>query len=313
MGVQNFFKITNEQGEVLEEIGETQKISNLAGSRVSIDASNIIYSSLLALSSVHSLTDSEGNPTGHIQRILQMVQQYHKEGVHQVWVFDSPNPNKLKRKELERRKKRREEAAQKGYKNAEKINFKLTGKHVEDIQQLLALMGISYIVAPDGVEAEQYGAMMTTGENPFCAFMVSGDSDVILFGGNLLRIVSEKSATGKTKKTVYKEYMLSDVLKFLGVTYSQLLKIAVCLGTDFQSEKIKGIGPKTVVKKVKSGNVAYTEEHEEVIDYYQSVTENLSDINTSELNVEGLTKFLLGKSFAESKIKTAIEVMSKKI
>lgn len=312
MGVKNLFQIPvadsdhPQHGSPLRDIGEEIDLSDMKGHRICVDASDFIYNSLLAFARVDTLTDSDGNSTGHILRIFSLVQSLHKSGVHQVWVFDSPKPNKFKKYEQEKRRERRAIAATNGQ---EKQSFVMTSKHVNDIKKLLALMGISYMEAPDGIEAEHYGAFLTAGTigERFCTYMLSADSDVLVFGGNLLRHMKPPGS----KKTVYKVYEQDEVLEALGITYDQLLQVAVCLGTDFQSAKVARIGPKTVIKKVKDESVTFTEELIEVMDYMRSdpPSEGVQYIE-NELDADGLRAFLLEKNFASDRIDTAITVMS---
>jgi len=173
-------------------------------------------------------------------------------------------------------------------------------------------MGVTFLEAPEGIEAEHYGAFMTSGDisKRFCTYMLSADSDVIAFGGNLLRHTTEKSATGKSKKTVYRVYELDDVLEALDIDYNDFLKVCVSLGTDFQEAKIKGVGPKTVVKKVKDDKISFDEDLTAVMDYYRSdPPAQGADIQENKLDPDGLREFLLSRNFKEDRITTAIEVM----
>lgn len=316
MGVHDLFKVpvSNEEhdhySETLGEIGEKIDLKNLEGHRICIDASDYIYNSLLAMAHVDTLTDSEGRPTAHILRIFNVVQMLHKAKAKQIWVFDSAKPNKFKKFEQEKRKLRREQGASKGQ---EKQAFVITGDIVNDIKKLLYFMGVTYLEAPEGIEAEHYGAYMTSGDigQRFCTYMLSADSDVLAFGGNLLRHTTEKSPSGKSKKTVYRVYELDDVLSALDVDYDEFLKICVALGTDFQSAKIKGVGPKTVTAKVKQGKISYDEELTSVMDYLRSKPPaNGADLQENKLDPTGLREFLLARNFKEDRINTAIEIMN---
>jgi 5'-3' exonuclease len=315
MGVHDLWKIPVANTEhasydkLLGDVGEKLDLKDLKGHRICIDASDYIYNSLLAMAHVDSLTDAEGRPTAHILRIFSVVQMLHKAGAKQIWVFDSATPNEFKKFEQEKRHARREQGAQKGH---EKQAFGITSEIVNDIKSLLTFMGVSFLEAPEGIEAEHYGAYMTSG-NPgqrFCTYMLSADSDVLAFGGNLLRHTTEKSASGKTKKTVYRVYEQDDVLSALDVDYEDFLKICVALGTDFQSAKIKGVGPKTVVAKVKNDKLTFDDELVAVMDYMSTdPPTDSADMQENTLDADGLKEFLLAKKFKEDRIDIAIEVM----
>lgn len=307
MGVTKFFEIVNKnvlsdsEGKKISDLGEDVKLEDLSGLRICVDASTMIYQALLALQFVSSLTDSSGKPTGHINTIFNKVLMLKKAGVEQVWVFDSPSPSKLKEKELQERAKRRENAKD------EKQAFKMTGEHVKDIQDLLEHMGILYIVAPPGIEAEQYGALMTQGDDPYCSYMMSGDSDVLLFGGNLLRPMTQKSTTGKSKKTVYATYNIKKILSEFDITREQLVTMGVSLGSDF-APKTPRIGPTSVHTSLKKNKLVLTTEQQAAYNYFMSGLETTSAaINKSKYDRQNLISFLTKRGFNEDRITKAID------
>jgi len=92
--------------------------------------------------------------------------------------------------------------------------------------------------------------------------ILSCDTDTLIFGGPHNRALLIKG-----KGSTYLKYELCDILKHMKLTYKQLVKISVALGTDF-NKKILGIGPKTVVKKVLDDKVSFTKRHRKVIKMY---------------------------------------------
>ena len=44
---------------------------------------------------------------------------------------------------------------------------------------------------------------------------------------------------------------LSKTLNETGLTYEQLIDVAILIGTDFNPDGIKGLGPKTALKLIK--------------------------------------------------------------
>ena len=248
MGVKGFFKITIGK-KTFEQLGSKVQLKDLKDKVIGIDASFIIYNSALAFYLSSSPINGDGASeikdgapestsdttsdtktdtlTSHLHIILNKVLQFKKNNIEQLWIFDNPVSHRLKAKELATRDQTRE--------------FKLNSKIVEETKKLLNYLGITYITAPKNVEAEHLGAMLTP---KVCDLFLSGDSDVLIFGGNLLR--PKKEGT----KTVYYAYYFEEFLKDADISYDQLVKIAVAMGNDFNT-KIKGIGPKTVVSKIK--------------------------------------------------------------
>jgi flap endonuclease-1 len=256
------------------------------------------------MSHVNELTDADGNTTAHVNTILAKILQLDKAGISQIWVFDSPKPNPLKAAELADRDRKAYNS------NDPKVQFRMKSKHVNDIKKLLTLMGIPWVEAPEGIEAEQYGAWMTRGEVPasrFCQYMISGDSDVLAFGGNLLRPYSKLSATGKSKKTSYQVFELSDILQETGLSYDSFLEMAVTMGTDFCS-KTPMIGVKTVIQKIKDEAVKFTPQQRKVIEYFKSrPPRSEQDAHFSEYNKTELIDFLVSLKFNEEKVKERIK------
>jgi 5'-3' exonuclease len=316
MGIKQFFKIkiinkdSEFDGMVISQLGEVVSLKKFKGERICNDASHTIYQSILALDSIQSLTDSEGNTTIHLNIILNKIIQQAQAGITQIWIFDSPTPNPMKVKELAKRKEKREKAAKEG---KEKIEYRLNKQHIEEVQFLLNNLGIMYITAPPGIEAEQYGAYLTKGpiNERFCKYMISGDSDVLFFGGNLLRITSEKSATGKTKKTIYQAFDLSDFLNETNLTNDEFLKMGVAMGSDW-NEKAPSVGPGTIMKKI--NDVYITPTMEDAIDYYKSdIGDKIgqADIVEGKYNRDKILEFLLSKKFNKERLEGRLDAFEK--
>jgi flap endonuclease-1 len=313
MGVLEFFKVAL-NGKAINEYGKEISLETLAKIskfRVCVDADNMIYSSILAftLQQGDALTSKTGKFTMHVNTILNKILQLKKLGLEQIWIFDSPHPNPLKEKELKRR------AAVKAKAKDARARFKITSEHVKEVQQLLTLAGITWVEAPKGIEAEQYGAWMTQGdiEDRYCRYMISGDSDVILFKGNLMRPVKKRSATGKSSKTMYQIYEVTAMLQDAGVTYDELVKIGIAMGTDF-NDHIKGIGPKTVEKKVKDGTVdgKMTPTDKQAYEYFKKDISGMlgeSDLHAPKYNETALAKFLKERSFNIEKLKPRLKIL----
>lgn len=166
-------------------------------------------------------------------------------------------------------------------------------------------MGILHIEAPPGIEAEQYGAYLTMdrgGKGRFCDFIISGDADVLAFGGNLLRPTVKKSSTGKSRRTVYVAYEIDAVLEELAVTRDELVQCAVSLGTDF-ADKVPRVGIKTVVDKVRNGKIVFDEYQIRAKEYFLSpVSGGSAKIVQSKVDTDGLIEYLVGKKFNKDRL-----------
>ena len=70
MGVNQLFKVLHKKsGKTINDLGNTVCLSDLKDQRICVDASGFIYSSLLGLYQIDTLTDEQGNPTGHVNTI----------------------------------------------------------------------------------------------------------------------------------------------------------------------------------------------------------------------------------------------------
>lgn len=303
MGIKDFFKIVHE-GVPITDLGTPIDLENLKGKNICIDASWVIYSSLTALQHVDTLTDEKGNPTGHINNVMQRILSYKTKEINQLWIFDNPESNPVKAIAYESRNTRREKSTN------EKVKFKMTSKHVNQIKKVLDFAGVSYIEAPPGIEAEQYGACLCRGENPVCYAMLSGDSDVLIFGGKFIRQFKEKKPGRKTKVTSYHLYDPDIIIGEYSLTTNELVEIAIALGSDFAA-KVPGVGPKTVVKRALASTIKFNEEQLRAIEYITSVVPIcMDDLHESEINKKALSEYLMKHGFEETRVNTLVEKLA---
>ena len=242
------------------------ELKELKGKVVAIDAYNALYQFLTAIRQPDGtpLMDRMGRITSHLSGLFYRTINLIENGIKPVYVFDG-KPPEIKKMEIERRKKVKEEAVKK-YEEALKkgdleaakryaqMSSKLTEAMVEDSKRLLTAMGIPWVQAP--AEGEAQAAYMAKKGDAFAA--ASQDYDSLLFGAP--RLVRNLAITGKRKlprKNVYVEVKpelieLDKLLKTLGISREQLIDIAILLGTDYNPEGVKGVGPKTALRLVKS-------------------------------------------------------------
>jgi flap endonuclease-1 len=129
----------------------------------------------------------------------------------------------------------------------------LTDDMLEESRKLLDAMGIPWIQAPSEGEA-QCAFICRKGDADYSG---SQDYDVLLFSSP--RLVRNLSITGRRKLPRQEAYIeikpeiieLEKVLSELGITREQLVIIGILVGTDYNPDGIRGIGPKTALKIVK--------------------------------------------------------------
>lgn len=242
----------------------------LSGKIVAIDAYNALYQFLAIIRQPDGtpLKDRSGKITSHLSGLFYRTANLVEKGIKVTYVFDGTPPD-LKEAEIKRRAKVKAEALVK-YEKAIKegkievarsyaqMTSKLKDYMPNDSKRLLSELGVPWIQAPS--EGEAQAAYLTTkGDADYCA---SQDYDSLLFGANaLLRNVTISGRRKIPRKNIYVEVVpeimkLDHVLKELKINRRQLIDVAILVGTDFNPDGIKGIGPKTALKLIKKhGNI----------------------------------------------------------
>jgi flap endonuclease-1 len=198
----------------------------------------------------------------------------------------------------------------------------------EDSKKLLDLLGIPWIQAPSEGEA-QAAHLTKKGEADYCA---SQDYDSLLFGAP--RFIRNITISGRRKlpsKNIYIEVVpevveLEQVLRECGITYEQLVDVGILIGTDFNPDGIKGLGPKTALKLIREHgtlenaiphvkNAEFPVEPQRIreIFLHPTVTDNYK-IQWKDPDVEGVVDFICrGRDFSEDRVRKALEKMQRGI
>ncbi len=316
------------------------RLEDLSGKSIAIDAYNALYQFLAIIRQPDGtpLKDSSGRITSHLSGLLYRTSNLVELGIKPIYVFDGVPPA-LKEVEIKRRMKTKEEALIK-YEQALKegrieearmyaqATASLKDYMAEDSKRLLDLMGIPWIQAPSEGEA-QAAHVVKRGDADYCA---SQDYDSLLFGAP--RLVRNVAISGRRKlpgKNVYIEVEpevieLERVLKGCEITYEQLIDVGILVGTDFNPEGIKGLGPKTALKLIKEygsleNALPYIEDAEFPVEpqkikeifLHPKVTDNYK-IEWREPDVEGVINFICcERDFSEDRVRKALEKMQKGI
>lgn len=241
-------------------------LRELSGKAIAIDAYNALYQFLAAIRQPDGtpLMDRKGRITSHLSGLFYRTINIVEAGIRPVYVFDG-KPPELKAKEIAERmkikeeaRKRYEEAVRSGDVEAARkyaqMASRLTSEMVDASKELLSAMGIPWVQAPS--EGEAQAAYMAKKGDVWAA--ASQDYDSLLFGAP--RLVRNLTISGRRKlpnKNVYIEIKpevvyLEKVLNNLGINREQLIDIAILVGTDYNPEGIKGIGPKQALRLIKT-------------------------------------------------------------
>ncbi len=236
----------------------------LSGKTLAVDGYNMLYQFLTTIRGPDGapLTDSHGNVTSHLTGLFSRVANLLGKGIRLVFVFDGAMPD-LKRRELDRRRMVKEDAAAK-YESAKEREdtgemrkyagrtSRLTREMVAQAKELLDALGVPWIDAPSEGEA-QAAALVAQGH---AWAVVSQDADALLYAAP--RIIKNLAISGRRKlpgKLAYASVEPEliehkDVLAQLKLDLAQLRVLAVLIGTDYNPGGVKGIGPKKGLKLV---------------------------------------------------------------
>lgn len=322
-------------GVDLSDLVPRQKIEleRLSGKTLAVDAYNMLYQFLAIIRGPTGvpLMDSEGRITSHLSGLLYRTTNLAERGIRLVYVFDGLPPA-LKEAEIQRRRTVRREAVvkyEKAVKRGEVVEAKryaqatasLKDTMVEDAHRLLNYLGVPQIQAPS--EGEAQAAYMATRGDVWAA--VSQDFDSLLFGAQ--RLVRNLAITGRRKVPLQEAYIqvepeiieLDTALISLKLTREQLIDLGILIGTDFNPDGFKGIGPKTALKLMNEhGSIQRMAEKKpefkmpsnlERIREIFAHPETTSDykVEWREPDTESLVRFLCGeRDFNEERVRTAV-------
>ena len=320
------------------DIVDARKISipDLAGEMVAFDGNNILYQflSIVRGSDGQPLRDRQGNITSHLSGLMYRNSNLMEAGIKIVYVFDG-KPHRFKYKVLEKRREVRKKAKKsydKAVASGDAVQARRYGQQaivattdlIGEAKNLLTLMGIPWVQAPG--EGEAQTAYMAAKGDVYAA--ASQDFDSLLYGAP--RHVRNLSVTGRRKlprKNVYikvepEMLELEKVKRELGMTQSQLIDLGMLIGTDYNPDGIKGIGPKTALKLMnKHGsledalphikNASFPHPIDEIKELFlKPRTTDDYKLEWNKPDVAGLIGFLCGEhNFSQKRVMSAIEKM----
>jgi len=318
---------------------EVVTLDSLSGKTLAVDAYNALYQFLAIIRQPDGtpLKDRRGRVTSHLSGLLYRTANLAEKGIRLAFVFDG-KPPEMKALEIRRRRKIREEAkvhyeaALKEGKLEEARTYaqatsSLKNQMVEDSKTLLDALGAAWIQAPS--EGEAQAAFVAARGDVWS--VASQDHDSLLFGAP--RMVKNLAITGRRKLPRRNAYVeveprlieLARVLADLSLTREQLIDVGILIGTDFNPDGVKGIGPKTAVKLINEyGSL-------EALQAKETTVEGLPDVDRvreiflkpdvtstyslkwSTPNVENVVEFLCReRDFSEDRVRKAVSRMSAK-
>ena len=237
--------------------------SELKGKTIAIDAFNVIYQFLTSVRQPDGtpLMDSSGNVTSHLSGLFYRNIALLSEGIKLIYVFDGEY-HVLKGKTHEIRQNAKDAQALKYEEAKDEEDTEAMGKYARgfskiddrmilESKELLEAMGIAVVQAPG--EGEMQAAELVKNGQAYA--VGSQDYDALVVGGT--RLIQNLTLSRKRKTVSGFIYIAPEMIEFegvinqLGVTWDQLICLAILVGTDFNPGGVKGIGPKKALALVK--------------------------------------------------------------
>ena len=316
------------------------KLEDLGGKIIAIDAYNALYQFLAIIRQPDGtpLKDSSGRVTSHLSGLLYRTSNLVEMGIKPIYVFDG-TPPALKETEIQRRaavkqeaQVRYERAISEGRIKEARVYAQATSRlkdyMADDSKTLLKLMGIPWVQAPSEGEA-QAAHITKRGDADYCA---SQDYDSLLFGApKLMRNVTVSGRRKLPSKNIYVEVIpeivdLQQALAECGITHEQLVDVGILIGTDFNPDGIKGLGPKTALKLIKEHgtlekallhiqNTEFPTEPSRIREIFlKPVVSDNYRLEWLEPDIEGVVNFISrGRDFSEERVRNTLERMQKGI
>lgn len=239
MGIKHMLKFLNNYDGIVNEI----KYDNFNYEKVAIDISIVLYQVIIAIRNTGAdLTNQQGEITSHILGLFNRTVNLLKKNIIPIYVFDG-KPPEFKTKVLEQRrniKKKAYEKLEEASTEEEKIKYlkktvSISKKQLKECKELLDLMGIPYIEAPEEADS-QCAYLVKTG---LADSVITEDMDILTFGSKKIY----RNLTSYKKNTL--EIKLDNILKTIDLTYEEFIDLCILFGCDY-SDKIKNINPDTI-------------------------------------------------------------------
>lgn len=312
---------------------ENIDLATLSGQRVGIDAFLTAFQFLTTMRDRSPqgdggpLRSNDGKIVSHLMGFLNRTTTLLSLGIKPVYIFDGQSPE-LKRDELEIRRARRAEAERVHQEAIAAGDFALAQKMaprimyysqemVDETKKLLDLLGVPWVVA--AAEGEGQAAVMAAkGQLDVVA---TQDWDALLYGTPRLVRNLMSDGTRQHGRTVHAQMIhLGTMLDTHELSREQLIDLAIMIGTDFHPG-IKGIGPKTGIKLIKSlGTIEAIcqekdkdvperlDEIREIFHHHPAVEVEDDDLLPGSVDVKGLTQFLqVERQFSQRRMDNAFD------
>jgi flap endonuclease-1 len=227
MGIKCLLKFINETPNLIQNVDN----SKYKFKRIAIDISIFIYKIIISVrNSGADYTNQKGEITSHILGLFNKTIELLNYGIIPVYVFDGKPPN-IKNKTIENRKQIRKKALEKleqAITIEDKIKYlkrssSISKEQWEQCKELLDLMGVPYINAPE--EADSQCAYLS--KVGLVDGVLTEDMDILTFGST--KII--RNLTSHNISTT--EINLNNLLSHLKLNQDEFIDFCILLGCDY--------------------------------------------------------------------------------
>lgn len=308
-------------------------LEELSGRIIAIDAYNALYQFLATIrgEAGEHLMDRKGRVTSHLSGLFYRNVNLLSLNIKPIYVLDG-TPPALKAMEIARRRAIKEEAVIKYQEALAQGRLEDARKYaqatsiikdymIDDTKRILDLLGIPWVEAPS--EGEATAAYLT--QEGIATDSASQDYDSLLFGAK--RLLRNVTISGRRKlpgKPIYveiepEEVELSRLLSDLNITREQLVDVGILIGTDFNPDGFKGIGPVKALKYIKTyGRLEAIPDIQDELKKldYEAIREIFlrpkavkpKKVEWRDVDFDGVTSFLCDeRDFSEERVRKALQ------
>lgn len=276
---------------------KNENLYKLTGKRVAVDASLVIYQQLHKGPKGKLFTNSKGKITNHITGLFYKIMNYVSLNIQLIFVFDGkpPENKKLCIDERKEKSKKALEQAEMCKDEEEKLKLKkaslrITNDMINDVKNLLNLLGIPYI-HPDG-EAEAYASELC--RIGYVDYVLTEDMDTMGYG--CPRVIRNCVDRELKRKDIVSIFTYEQLINDLELTHDKFIEFCVLCGCDY-CPSVPKIGNITALKLIKKYNTmdeivekSNYEFPDKYLDIFQAAKENYfifrDKINPKEIKIE---------------------------
>lgn len=229
MGIKKLLKFLNNY----DNLTNYKNISDYKGQKIAIDISLLIYQIIIgSRNSGSDIINNKGESVTHILGLFNKIIFLLKNDIIPVFIFDG-KPSKLKNQTLHDRRKTKLMYVHKLKEvtnETDRIKYLkktvyIGRKELNECRELLDMMGIPYINAPE--EADSQCAYLA--KEGFVDAVYSDDMDILTFGSPIII----KNLISLKNKPI--ELNLNSILEKLNLSYDEFIDFCILLGCDYSN------------------------------------------------------------------------------